>query len=265
MTRFNHLIYGLACLTVAVFFSACGSSKNIVYFQGVTDNSRAYEDLTKYEVKITPKDNLFINVSTATSNPLAAAPYNIIDFTRGGMSTQLDIFGYLVDEDGYITFPGLGQVHVGGLTKAEAIELIRKGLEEYIEQPIVNLRFLNYKISVLGEVNRPGAYTIEDERISIPEALARAGDMTIYGKRKDVLICRVENGEKIFFKVDMTSPEVFYSESYYLHQNDILYVLPNKSRSMGAAYNPMISTYLSVAGLLVSITTLVLSLSNLRK
>jgi polysaccharide export outer membrane protein len=261
MTRFNHLIYGFACLTAAVFFSACGSSKDILYFQGVAENSRAYEDLSNYEVKITPKDNLFINVSTATSNPLAAAPYNGIDFTRG-MSYNLDMFGYLVDENGDITFPGLGRVHVGGLTKAEAIELIRKGLEEYIEQPIVNLRFLNYKISVLGEVNRPGSYVITDERISIPEALARAGDMTIYGQRKDVLVCRIENGEKKFFKVDMTSPEIFYSESYYLHQNDILYVLPNKSRSMSASYNPMISTYISVAGLLVSISTLVISLAK---
>ncbi|MDR1682674.1 MAG: polysaccharide biosynthesis/export family protein [Candidatus Symbiothrix sp.] len=263
MTGFNHFMYGVTCV-VAVLFSACGSSKDIIYFQGVADDTtRVYNDLATYEIKIVPKDNLFINVSTSTSNPLAAVPYNAIDMTRGGgYISAMEYLGYLVDENGDITFPGLGKVRVGGLTKKEATELIRKGLEEYIEQPIVNIRFLNYKISVLGEVNRPGTFVIGDERISIPEAIARAGDMTIYGQRHNVLVCRIDNGEKKFFKVDITSPAMFYSESYYLHQNDILYVLPNKSRVMGASYNPMISTYLSVAGLLVSITTLIISISR---
>jgi polysaccharide export outer membrane protein len=121
---------------------------------------------------------------------------------------------------------------------------------------------MNYKISVLGEVARPGTYFIDSERISIPDALAQAGDMTIYGKREDVLICRVENGEKRFYSVNLKSPDLFFSEVYYLQQNDIVYVKPNKSRAMSSSYNPMVATLISVTSLLVGITTLVLTQVN---
>jgi len=260
--KLKRLLYGTMGIVAVVCFFSCSSSKKIVYFQGLPSDSKLYEDASKYELQIAPGDNLFINVSTASSNPQAVAPYNAIDMTRGGGATNLAWVGYLVDENGNITFPSLGQIHVGGLTKHQAIELIQKGIGKDIIDPIVNIRFLNYKVSVMGEVARPGMYVIEDERVSIPEIIARAGDLTIYGKRNDVLICRISNGEKKFFTVDLTSPEIFFSENYYLQQNDIVYVKPNRSRIMGASYNPMISTYISIASFLVTITLLI---NTLRK
>jgi polysaccharide export outer membrane protein len=151
---------------------------------------------------------------------------------------------------------------LGGLSKSEAIRLIQDKISQYVEMPVINIRYMNYKIAVLGEVSRPGTYFVDNEKISVPEALARAGDMTIYGQRHDILVCRVENGEKRVYHVDITSPMIFLSEAYYLQQNDIVYVLPNKSRVQSSTYNPMISTFISIAGLLVSITTLVINLSR---
>lgn len=239
--------------------TSCRSSKDIEYFQGtdkISDITYQY-DMANYEIKIMPNDNLLITVSSA-ANPLAVEPYNSINLTRS-YSTTLEWEGYLVDENGDINFSGIGKVHLGGLTKTEAIVLLQNKISQYVVDPVVNIRFMNYKVAVLGEVNRPGTYYINTERISIPDALAQAGDMTIYGKREDVLICRVENGEKKFYHVDMTSPSIFFSDAYYLQQNDIIYVKPNKSKAMSSSYNPMLGTILSVSTLLISITTLILN------
>jgi polysaccharide export outer membrane protein len=242
--------------------TSCGSSKDILYFQNTENIEKApYQDLSNFEIRIAPNDNLLITVST--SNPIASEPYNIINLSRGSVSsTNLELQGYLVDENGNINFPEIGLVHVGGLTKLEVITSLQTILSKDIDNPVVNVRFMNYKVSVLGEVNRPGTYQINDERISIPEALAKAGDMTIYGQRHNVLVCRVENGAKKFYHIDITSPDIFFSEVYYLQQNDILYVLPNKYRAMSSSYNPMTSTYISIVSLLVGISTLIINISK---
>lgn len=241
--------------------TSCRSSKDVEYFQhtDVIPDSIYMADMTNYEVRIMPNDNLLITVSAL--NPLAAEPYNAVNLDRGTSAT-LEWQGYLVNENGVINFPVIGEIKLGGLTKKQAITLLQKEISQYIENPVINIRFMNYKISVLGEVNRPGTYLVTDEKISIPDALAQAGDMTIYGKREDVLICRVENGEKKFFHVDMTSPEIFFSDAYYLQQNDIIYVKPNGAKSMSSSYNPMIGTILSISTLLITITTLVLNQSK---
>ncbi|MCC8146184.1 MAG: polysaccharide biosynthesis/export family protein [Bacteroidales bacterium] len=257
MNKLNSLS-GIFMIFLIVCLASCRSGKDVEYFQG-TENipDLAFQhDMANYEIKIMPNDNLLITVSTV--NPQASEPFNVINLSRNYSST-LEWQGYLVDENGDINFPVIGKIHIGGLTKAQAINLIQNKVSEYVEDPVVNIRFMNYKVAVLGEVNRPGTYFIDSERISIPDALAKAGDMTIYGKREDVLICRVENGEKKFYNVDMTSPSVFFSEAYYLQQNDIIYVKPNRSKSMSSSYNPMIGTILSISTLLVSITTLILN------
>lgn len=258
----SKLHYGAICLAVTVCLSACGSKKDILYFQGTEQlNSTAYQDVSRQEVRIVPGDNLLIIVTASGTNQQSVVPYNTVDLSRGGFSQNLEWQGYLVDEKGYINYPSIGPILTEGLTKAQLADFIQKELSNFLsEEPIVNIRFLNFQISILGEVNSPGVYQVSDERISIPEALSRAGDMTIYGQRHDVLICRVENGEKKFYHVDMTDPRIFYSDGYYLQQNDIVYVQPNKFKVMGANYNPMLSTYLSVAGLLVSISTFVISI-----
>ncbi|MDL2224194.1 polysaccharide biosynthesis/export family protein [Bacteroidales bacterium OttesenSCG-928-M06] len=249
----------LLLLLAIAWMTSCRSSKDIEYFQDVNEiPDIAYQyDMANYEIKIMPNDNLLILVTA--EKPLAAVPYNSVDLTKGYGITTLEWQGYLVDENGDINFPELGKVHLGGLTKSEAITLLQNKISEFITKPLVNIRIMNYRVSIFGEVNRPGTFSVSSEKISVPEALALAGDMTIYGKREDVLICRVENGEKKFIHVDLTSSSVFFSEAYYLQQNDIIYVKPNRSKAMSSSYNPMTGTILSVATLLIAITTLILN------
>lgn len=258
MNKLKNLSGGLILL-VAILITSCRSSKDVEYFQDtdkIPDVAYQY-DMANYEIKIVPNDNLLITVSTL--NPQASEPFNAINLSRSTSISTLEWQGYLVDENGDVNFPVIGKVRLQGLTKSQAINFLQTKISNYVENPVVNIRFMNYKVAVLGEVARPGTYFIDSEKISIPDALAKAGDMTIYGKREDVLICRVENGEKKFYHVDMTSPSVFFSEAYYLQQNDIVYVKPNKSKSMSSSYNPMFGTILSISTLLVSITTLILN------
>ncbi|MDH8702535.1 polysaccharide export outer membrane protein [Dysgonomonadaceae bacterium PH5-43] len=251
-------VFGVVVLLSVIMFTSCRSSKDIEYFQNtkdISDDMYRY-DMSNYEIKIMPNDNLLITV--LTDKPAVAEQFNVVDLSRGA-SNSLEWQGYLVDQNGDINFPVIGKVHLGGLTKIQAVSLLQKKIGEFIDEPLVNIRFMNYKVTVLGEVNRPGVFTINSEKLSLPEALALAGDMTIYGQRENVEICRVENGEKKFYYVDMTSPEVFFSEAYYLQQNDIVYIRPNKSKSMSSSYNPMVGTLISVATLLITITTLILN------
>lgn len=239
-----------AVLSVFAFLllTACGSQKDVVYFQGLDDFPENAFDETSYVLRIIPNDNLFITVSAL--NPQVAEAFNTINMNRGSISTNsMEWQGYLVDEEGNINFPVLGKVHLSGLTKLEAIALLQEQISKYIENPVVNIRYLNYKISVLGEVNRPGRYPVNDEKISVVQAIALAGDLTIYGERREVWICRAENGKKQFHKVDLTSPELFYSPYYYLQQNDIVYVIPNKTKAGSSTYNqnlPFVVSLISV-------------------
>lgn len=258
MNKLRAFFYVLSILCFFLTISSCRSAKDVEYFQHTDEIPEiAFQnDMADYEIEIQTNDNLLIMVSA--SKVSAAEQFNTIDISRGTSQT-LEWQGYLVDENGDINFPLIGKIHLGGLTKLQAIALLQKEVSRYIDDPIVNIRLMNYKISILGEVNRPGSYVINDEKISIPVALAKAGDMTIYGKREDVLICRVENGQKKFYHVDLTSPSIFFSEAYYLQQNDIVYVKPNRSKSMSSSYSPMVGTIISLSTLLVSITTLILN------
>jgi polysaccharide export outer membrane protein len=236
----------LVSIPLVAFFillmSSCGSKKNIIYFQDI-DKIQNLIDSSNYEIKIKPHDNLLITVSA--TNAEAADNYNIIKTKQGGGgASNLEWLGYLVDDNGDINFPTIGRLHIGGLTKVEAADLLQSKITQLIDNPVVNIRFLNYKIYIMGEVSHPGLYTVSEEKISVPEALTLAGDMTIYGNRHNVLIIRIENGEKKFYRLDMTSASVFFSEAYYLRQNDILYIEPNQTRVWSSTN---VSPYLSIA------------------
>jgi polysaccharide export outer membrane protein len=164
--------------------------------------------------------------------------------------------GYLVDDEGNINFPGLGKVHLAGLTKNAAIDTLQKQITKYVVNTTVNIRFLNYRITVLGEVNRPGTYTVENERITILEALGLAGDLTIYGKRNNVLVYRKVEGEARFHRVDLTSSKLFESDYFYLQQNDMIYVQPNKARMGSSVYNQNLSVGMSLLSILVSVISI---------
>ena len=208
-----------------LLLASCGSPKDIIYFQDAHSKYDPSRDSSKYEIRIADNDNLLISITSR--NPQAADLFNVIKIGGGGNS-NLAWQGYLVDQFGDINFPLIGKVHLSGLTKAEAITRLEKVISIYLEDPIVNLRIMNYKIVMLGEVNGPGIKSISDEKITILQAIAMAGDLTISANRHKIMVFREIDGQRQFFNVDITSPEILNSPVYYLQQNDLVYVEPNK-------------------------------------
>jgi polysaccharide export outer membrane protein len=230
-----------------ITITSCVNQKQIAYFQKEPNQSDTIAVAKAYVPKIQSGDILDIPIGSL--NPLASSffnPYAVKtstpdNATQGAGSgaaaaaspavVQSSAPGYLVDSAGTIEIPILGRVEAAGLTTSELRDNIKKLLaNKYLKEPTVNVRFLNYKISVMGEVARPSVYVIPNERITLPEALSMAGDLTIYGKRENVLIIRDENGKKEFGRVDLTSRNLYSSPFYYLHANDVVYVEPGKGK-----------------------------------
>jgi len=255
----HFFLYIAVSIFITLFlFPSCASMRDIVYFQHTdTIPPISGQNGVDYIVKIMPNDNLFIKVLCA-ANPASVEIFDMMPGQVGNMSANnLDILGYLVDSNGNINLPTVGEVHVAGLTKEEVIQMLQKEISKYVADPVViNVRILNYKITILGEVNRPGVYTVTDERISVPQALALAGDLTIYGQRHNVQLMRIENGEKKFYYFDLTSPNIFSSPNYYLVQNDVLYVSPNGTRVRSSTTNQNIPLTISIVTALLTIVSL---------
>ena len=240
---------------ICLFLVSCASKKDVLYYQNIDSVSL---NTTKFESILQPDDMLTIIVRGENAESVVPfnspnISYNAVDGT--GFEVQR-IFTYLIDSNNNINFPSLGNVTVGGLPKAEAEELLNKKLAKYIINPSVNIRILNFKISVQGEVTKPGTYNINSERITIIEAISLAGDLTVYGKRDNVLVIREENGEKKVFRVDLKSADFLNSPSYYLHQNDVVYVEPNKTKINGAAVGPNTGIILTGISLLITVLAL---------
>lgn len=255
----KYVTYLLVC--VAVFFTACTSTKKILYLQDVVP-LKQQEIEQKYEVIIHSDDLLAIMVNSR--DPELALPFNMpmVTYQLGSNSTgQQRVLGYLVDTNGDIDFPILGKIHVEGLTRMQLTELVKNKLIEgdLIKDPIVTVQFLNFKVSVMGEVGRPGSFTISGDRITLLEALSMAGDLTIYGRRDRVGVIRENNGKRTILFHDLRSAEIFNSPCYYLQQNDIVYVEPNKAKSgqSGINQNNTIGVWVSVISLLTTIAVLI--------
>ena len=237
-----------------LLFTSCVSKKKVIYFQEI--DTASTENKSNYEPVIKTDDVLYINVTT--SNPIASEPFNI-GKTEGGTVTnvmQMERSTYLVDNAGNIQFPVLGTLKVSGLNKNQVREMLYAKISEYANDPVINLRIINYKVSVLGEVANPGSYTISSDRITIPEALALAGDMTLFGRRENVLLIRETEGVKTTVRINMTDPNVLNSPYYYLTQNDVLYVEPNKRKIDSTAIGPNILAGISILGF--ALTTILL-------
>lgn len=216
----------------------------------------------KYEVIIHGDDLLAIMVNSR--DPELALPFNMpmVSYQLGSNTGgQQRVLGYLVDTNGNIDFPILGEIHVEGLTRMQLTELIKNKLIEgdLIKDPIVTVQFLNFKISVMGEVGRPGSFTISGDRITLLEALSMAGDLTIYGRRDRVGVIRENNGKRTILFHDLRSADIFNSPCYYLQQNDIVYVEPNKAKSGQSSINQnnSIGVWVSVISLLTTIAVLI--------
>lgn len=231
-------------LLMVLFMMSCVSRKGVVYFQP-KDKNTDVEDVTikqNYISKIQPGDILDIEVFSLS--PQANQMFNVYPEqaqqyqNQNSGSTELTpAIGFLVDKDGSVTLPLAGKIHIADLSPEQASDSIEKKLQLYLMQPNVSVRIVNFKISVLGEVAKPSVYTIANGRVTLPEALSLAGDLTIYGKRKNVLLIREENGRREFTRIDLTKRDFFDSSYYYLKPNDIIYVEPSRGKviSSGAA------------------------------
>ena len=255
----KYVAYLVVCM--AVFFTACTSTKKIIYLQDVVP-LKQQEIEQKYEVIIHGDDLLAIMVNSR--DPELALPFNMpmVSYQLGSNAGgQQRVLGYLVDTNGNIDFPILGEIHVEGLTRMQLTELIKNKLIEgdLIKDPIVTVQFLNFKISVMGEVGRPGSFTISGDRITLLEALSMAGDLTIYGRRDRVGVIRENNGKRTILFHDLRSVDIFNSPCYYLQQNDIVYVEPNKAKSGQSSINQnnSIGVWVSVISLLTTIAVLI--------
>ena len=257
----------LLLLALPLLVASCTSYKNVPYLQNPEAVNDFEETLPLYDAKIMPKDLLSITVNT--TDPKAATPFNLTvqtpinaALTNISTTTQPTMQQYLVNNKGEIDFPVIGRLEVGGLTKNEAEDLIRERLKPYLkESPIVTVRMANYKISVLGEVARPGSFTIGNEKVNVLEALAMAGDMTIYGVRDNAKLIREDvNGKREIITLILNNAEGATSPYYYLMQNDIIYVTPNKTKAKNSDIGNSTTLWVSSLSILVSIAGLLVNI-----
>lgn len=254
---FTYLIY----LVNLSFITSCNSSRNLVYFSDLKDSAE-YKTaiINSNETRIQPDDLLSITVSTL--NPESNALFNngvlqTVDGTNSPKTATTANEGYLVDKSGFVNFPVVGRIKLGGLTKEEARDRILNELKKYIKgNAIVNIRFLNFRVTVIGEVNRPSTINVPGDKINILEALGLAGDMTAFGKRENVLIIREKNNSRNITRIDLTNKEALNSPYFYLQQNDIVYVEPDKVKAMQVSSNTF---YLTRTLAIASVVALIIS------
>lgn len=271
MTMKRILLLGTLAAMVAGF-SSCNPEtyKKINYLQDVKRDTTMTMKVNK-GIIIQPQDQLSIIVSSI--DPKLASQFNLsvsnyLTGTEMSSSGTHRITGYVVDNDGYISFPGLGRVRAAGLNRWELQDKISGELSEkgLLKEAIVTVEFMNFKISVLGEVSSPGSYTVVGDKITIFQALALARDLTIYGQRENVQVIREQNGRRQIYKVDLTRSDIFSSEAYYLHQNDVVYVTPSKVRAgqgeINENYFKSGSFWISLASISMTTVNFIIALSN---
>jgi len=254
----KYLFYLLSLFTL---FSC--NKRNLPYFSDVPEQAVYKEKITNATESTIQTDDI-LGITVISSNPETNVLFNAAGDGRavgrvmaGSMSYTDNAVnaGYLVDPEGYIDFPVMGRVKLGGLTKQEAKAKMITELNKYVKEPTVNIRFLNFRVTVIGEVKNPSTFTIPSEKINVLEALGLAGDMTPYGKRDNVLVIREEGGERTLTRINLNSKDVLNSPNFYLRQNDVIYVEPNKTKEAQATTNTRIVSYILAA---VSLTTLIL-------
>lgn len=259
----NIVRFTLNMLVAAVVLTSCKSIQEVAYIQDIQLDTPM--QIVNREIKIVPDDMLSIVVSS--SNPELVVPFNMplvsYQFAQTGVNAggQQRLLSYIVDSEGCIDFPVLGRMKVAGMSRRELGNEIKERLakEGLVKDAVVNVQFQNFKISVMGEVNTPSTFTVSSDRITLLEALSMAGDLTIYGRRDRVVVLREEDGKRVVYENDLRSVKLFESPCYYLQQNDIVYVEPNKVKAgqRNINQNTSVSTWVSLASLLVSVAILV--------
>lgn len=233
--RFNSYLLFLSLMITGL--SSCVSTKNITYFKDVPDSVK-YKEIVPAQFTapiIQPDDILAINIqtidpqSTAALNQVATMPTLAANTATGG--NQQTVPGFLVDKNGNVFIPMIGQLKLSGLTTLQAREIIQSKASQFFKEPNVQVRFANYKVTVIGEVARPATYTVPNEKVTLLDAIGLAGDLTITGKRENVLLIRDTEGKKEFVRFNLNSSDIFRSPFFYLKQNDVVYVEPSKAKA----------------------------------
>ncbi|MFD1467658.1 polysaccharide biosynthesis/export family protein [Hymenobacter caeli] len=261
---FTKYLYALLCIAIALFTS-CSAGRNLVYFSDLTGTSTDQTPIqNRIETKIESGDLLSIIVSSlnAETNLMFNSGILLPAATGGGAGTAATNRineGYLVDSNGEINLPTIGKIKMTGLTKEEAADKITTIVGKSAKSPIVTVRFLNFRVTVIGEVNRPATFTVPSEKINVLEALGLAGDMTGYGRRDDVLIIREKNNVRTTTRINLNNKSVLNSPFFYLQQNDIVYVEPDHAKALQVSTRSVnLPIYLSVASVLLFFLTTVL-------
>lgn len=229
--------------------TGCISRKHVVYFQG-QESAKSFN----HQLRLKKDDFLSINVFGIDENSfklfnIPQAPANINrGYNNGVPSTQ----GYLIDENGEIDFPVIGKVKLENLSRTEAIALLESKLKEYLTNPVITIQIQNFKVTVLGEVRNPGTFNIPNEKISLVEAIGLANDLTINGVRQNIKLIREENNVRTEYLINLTDKSILNSQFYYLQQNDIIYVEPNRAKINSSMISSAAGVFISIATLLVT-------------
>lgn len=250
-------VLGIALLSA----TSCGTPKNVAYFQDLNNNPDTVITLQNRVITVKPTDKIYIGVKS--KDPQISQLFNLTGGTSSGATNMSqDAYYYTVDSKGDIDFPVVGKIQVAGLTREEIAEKVKKSLVDasLVKDPTVTVGLSNLHYSMMGEVAKPGQYAIEEEKVTILDAISKAGDLTIQGKRNDVMVLRQENGHQKIYKINLCSGrDIFNSPAYYLQQNDVVYVTPNdtKKRSSTLNGNTVQSTgfWMSISSLIVTILT----------
>lgn len=253
------------CALLATLLASCGSYKDLAYFQGAVGE---IEGSHSGQMNTFQSGDIIV-ISVSSSNPALAIPYNLfsanskISNTTSAMNSSSRVIsnvtyeGYTVDSNGNIDFPVFGEVHVAGLNREQLAEKIQKLLEPVMPDPVVVVSWVNFYVTVLGEVSRPGTYNFPGDRLTLLEAIGFAGDLTVYGHRSKVMVIREENGGRHVEVLDMKSPDVFKSPYFYLKQNDVVYVEPVATRAKSVStfntYFPAITSLASLCSTIAMI------------
>jgi polysaccharide biosynthesis/export protein len=242
MIKYYILLLASVCLLIS-----CGSRKKIVYMQDIKSN-QTLSYASNYDLILQPDDLLSIIVSA--ENQELTVPFNNSLLQTG---SALGAKGFLIDSEGFIDYPIVGKIKVGGLTKKTAnSEIVKKITPFFKTPPTINLSILNFKITVLGAVKSPNTFNITGNRVTLLEALTMAGDLIMTGKRNTILLIRETNGQKSFNRIDITNSSFINSPFYYLAQNDVLYIEPNKTSINNAAIETSVGSIISATSFLVS-------------
>lgn len=263
MKIFKTLVFALC----AVLLASCSNYRNVAYFQNSRSLPTVPPKVDLYNVHIMPKDLITITVNT--TDPEASVPFNLTVQSRETTAlsgthstTQASLQQYLVNNDGNIDFPVLGSLHVGGLSIHETENLVRDRLVPYLkETPIVTVRLHSFKVSVLGEVNHPGQFSVENEEVNLLEALAMAGDLTIWGQRDNIKLIRQDaDGNRMIHELNLNDANVIYSPYYQLEQNDIIYVTPNETKARNSDVGTSTTLWFSTASIVISLASLLFNI-----